>query len=341
MRAEIMSHMKILQVKPAGLYCKEGDFYIDAWKSVPISVITHAHSDHAYGGHKHYIASHDSKELLLHRLNPHISLQTLRYNEKIKLGNTWVSLHPAGHILGSSQVKIETKYGVAVVSGDYKREQDSSCLPFELVECDLFVTESTFALPIYAWENSNLIGRQIFDWWQENKKNKHPSIIFCYALGKAQHILSLLSQHTDQAVFLHGGCQIFTQIYADKNIPLVPFKPVSDAENGYLFTEDLILAPPSSAGTPWMRRFGDCKCAFASGWMQVRGTRRRKNMDRGFILSDHADWPGLIKTVEETKATTVFTAHGSTATLAKYLRENKGINAFELHGLESSDIEED
>lgn len=332
---------KILKVRPEGLYCTEGDFYIDAWKPVALSIVTHAHGDHAYRGHKHYIASQDSKELLLHRLNATISLQTLKYGEKIKLGNTWVSLHPAGHILGSSQVRIETNEGVLVISGDYKRALDSTCIPFETLECDLFVTESTFGLPIYTWEDSSLIGKQIYEWWQENRRNKHPSIIFCYALGKAQRILSILSQFTNQTVFLHGACFSLSQIYAAKNIPMLPFKPVSEQEKGYSFSEDLILAPPSSAGTPWMKRFQNYKTASASGWMQVRGTRKRKNVDKGFILSDHADWNDLIKTVQETKAKTVLTTHGSTSVLAQYLQESMNINACELKGLEFIDNEED
>jgi putative mRNA 3-end processing factor len=335
-----MSTKLPLEVKSEGLYCKEGDFFIDAWKSVPISIITHAHGDHAYWGHKHYIVSSDSQEIIRHRLG-NISLQALVYGEKIKIKNCWVSLHPAGHILGSSQVRIETKHSVTVISGDYKRALDKTCEPFEVIECDLFVTESTFGLPIYHWQENQIIARQIFDWWEENKANKHPSVLFCYSLGKAQRILSLLAPFTDQTVYLHGAIQPLAEIYAQKKIPMIPFEPVSSKEKGHSFHNDLILAPPSAAGSLWLKRFPHFRTGAASGWMQVRGTRKRKNMDSGFVLSDHADWDDLIKTVQETKASKILTTHGSTFVLAKYLKENFAIDARELKGLETIDDEDD
>lgn len=228
---------------------------------------------------------------------------------------------------------------MTVISGDYKRALDATCAPFEVLECDIFVTESTFGLPIYHWQENGVLAKQMFDWWEENKTNLHPSIIFCYSLGKAQRILSLLKNYTDQTIFLHGAIQSLSKIYADKGVSMLPFEPVSEKDKSYLFSKDLILAPPSAAGSPWLKRFPNYQSASASGWMQVRGTRKRKNMDRGFVLSDHADWRSLITTIQETKASKILTTHGNTSVLARYVREELNIDASELKGLEL--IEED
>lgn len=330
--------MKIpFEVKTEGLYCSAGDFFIDAWRPVPLCIVTHGHGDHARYGHKHYLAANDSLEILKHRLGKNIAIQTLSYGEKIKVKNCWISLHPAGHILGSSQVRIETKEGVFVVSGDYKRASDPTCEPFEVVECDLFVTESTFALPVYHWEKNDVIAKEIYDWWQGNANEDHPSVLFCYALGKAQRILSILSPLTDRTVYLHGAIFPLSQIYESKGIKMAPFQAVSEQEKSKSFVKDLILAPPSAAGSPWLRRFPSFRTASASGWMQIRGMKKRKGMDRGFILSDHADWDGLIRTISETKAGQILTTHGSGEVLARYLKEELGLDAFELKGLESTD----
>lgn len=328
------------EVRPQGLYCKAGDFYIDAWQPVPLCVVTHAHGDHARYGHGRYIASEDSLEILQHRLGAKIAICSLPYGQKMKLGDCWISLHPAGHILGSAQIRIETVKGVFVVSGDYKRASDTTCKPFEVVPCDLFVTESTFGLPIYQWEDSEIIGKKIFDWWQENRAEGHPSVLFCYALGKAQRILSLLKKWTDENVCLHGALVPLTKIYADKGISMVPFSAVGEQKKSS-FSQDLILAPPSAAGSLWLKRFPNFRTGFASGWMLVRGTRRRKGMDRGFVLSDHADWNSLVQTIIDTGASKILTTHGNTDVLAKYLREEKSIDAWELKGLESIDEDEE
>lgn len=326
-----------LEVKPEGLYCTAGDFYIDPWYPVSKCVVTHGHGDHARWGNEHYIAAKDSEEILKQRIGPSIPLQTLSYHEKIKLKNAWVSLHPAGHILGSAQVRIETSTGVYVISGDYKRAPDPTCLPFEVLECDLFVTESTFALPIYQWEDNEKIARQIYEWWQENAANDHPSVLFCYALGKAQRILSLLQELATRPIYLHGAILPFAEIYKNHGASLAPFAAVMERDKSLPFSKELILAPPSAAGTPWLKRFPGFRTALASGWMQIRGARRRNGMDRGFVLSDHADWDNLIKTIKETKATKVLTTHGSALVLAKFLQEDCKIDAQELKGLESTD----
>lgn len=323
-----------LKVLDQGLFCPPGNFFIDAWKPVPLCLVTHAHGDHAYWGHELYIGTEETLTIVKHRMNANLPGRPVKYGEKIKLGDCWVSFHPAGHILGSSQIRIEYNGIVTVVSGDYKRAFDVTCRPFEVVECDIFVTESTFALPIYQWQENEVIGSQIKEWWEENASQGHPSILFCYALGKAQRLLSLLTGKEDKTVHLHGAIYSLTRLYEEMGIKSLPFAPVSESAKGTSFSEDLILAPPSAIGTPWMKRFPSCRTAFASGWMEVRGTRRRKALDRGFVLSDHADWNALIRTIDESKAKIVLTTHGNAGSLAHFLREEKNLDARELKGLE-------
>lgn len=323
-----------LKVREEGLYCPIGDFWIDAWGPSRTCVVTHAHGDHAYAGHSLYIGTPETIRIIRQRLGQDIPCQILEYHQKIKLGDCWVSLHPAGHILGSSQVRIEGN-NVTVISGDYKRIPDSTCQPFEVVECDVFVTESTFGLPIYKWAENAVVEQQIYDWWQENASEGHPSILFCYALGKAQRILSMLAKR-EKKIYLHGAIHAVSKVYEEMGVELAPFGYVSESAKGTSFKEDLILAPPSAMRSLWMKRFLLCRTGFASGWMEVRGNRRREALDRGFVLSDHADWNDLIRTIAETKAKTILTMHGSSAILAKYLREVKGIDARELRGLEAN-----
>jgi putative mRNA 3-end processing factor len=323
-----------------GLFCPAGNFYIDAWQPVPTCVVTHAHGDHAFWGHQRYIATPDTIKILKIRLGPDLNYQELEYGEKLKLGDAWISLHPAGHILGSAQVRIEVAGKVTVVSGDYKRAPDPTCLPFEVVECDIFVTESTFGLPIYQWNSGEKIKEQIVHWWKTNAEQDRPSILFAYTLGKAQRIMSLLA-NTPGQIYCHGAVMSISQLYKELQIPLIPFSPVSERAKGASFSKDLIIAPPSAFGSTWMRRFPHCRTAFVSGWMEVRGNRRRRAVDTGFVLSDHADWPALIDTIKESKAKIIYTTHGYSATLAKYLNEMHDVQAFELHGLETSPQDED
>ncbi|CUI17417.1 conserved hypothetical protein [Candidatus Protochlamydia naegleriophila] len=320
-----------LEVRSEGLYCRAGDFYIDAWAPVKHCIITHAHGDHGRPGHQHYMASENTAKMLKLRLGLD-SVDIFPYDEKVKINDCWVSLHPAGHILGSAQIKIESGSTTCVVSGDYKRAFDSSCEPFSLQQCDLFVTESTFALPIYNWEEPVHTAQKIFEWWQENKAKGFASVLFCYALGKAQRILSLLQTYTSSPIYLHGAILTFASLYEECGVVLGSYLPIH-ANPNKSFSGELILAPPMAKGTPWMKRFLPYKTALASGWMQVRGMRRRKNLDRGFALSDHADWQELLRTVKETGATTVLTTHGNTSSLARYLKE-QGLQAAPLNGME-------
>jgi putative mRNA 3-end processing factor len=307
----------LIRVEKAGLYCEEGDFYIDPWLPVKNALITHAHGDHARIGSMYYKSSKKSLPLLHHRLGEHIPIEGHEFGEKFRLGNTWVSFHSAGHILGSAQIRIEAKNQVWIASGDYKRTADPSCDPFEVQTCDQFISEATFAIPIYNWEPGATVAKQIFKWWLSD--SERPSILFCYALGKAQRVLAELTGLTDRNVFLHGAMNELTKIYRQQGVKMLPTSLITEMPKDYDFKGDLILAPPSAHRSPWMKRFKDPQTAFASGWMQVRGNRRRKGYERGFVLSDHADWNELNQTIQQTEAKTVYLTHGRTDVLSRYL----------------------
>lgn len=318
---------QLIRPTSRGLYCAAGDFHIDPWRPVPRAIITHAHGDHARSGSDLYYAQRDSVPLLHRRLGHQSRIHGLAYGERLRLGKTWVSLHPAGHILGSAQVRVEADDTVWVASGDYKRAPDPTCAGFELVPCDTFITEATFALPIYRWQPMAEVAGTIHAWWQDNADAGRPSVLFCYALGKAQRLLAELQRFTDRTAWLHGAMVPLVADYRDAGIDMLPTRPVSGAERGHRFAGDLILAPPSAAGSPWMRRFRNHVSGFASGWMRIRGNRRRRGYDRGFVVSDHADWPELLHTIRQTGARRVLATHGRTDVLVRYLNEVEGIAA--------------
>lgn len=315
-----------------GLYCPKGDFYIDPRQPVGTALITHAHGDHARFGSSYYYAHRASVGLLHYRLGKNIHIKPLEYRERKKIGSVWVSFHPAGHILGSSQIRIEDGSNVTVVSGDYKLNPDPTCEPFELLECDLFITESTFAMPIYHWEESNKIISSIHQWWQKNASEGHPSLLFCYSLGKSQRILATLRKFTDEDVFIHGAIAPINICYENEGVSLLKTHVVTQEDPKTDYSKALILAPLSAYRSPWMKRFKYARTAFASGWMAVRGTRRRQGFDQGFVLSDHADWPDLIKTILGTKAKKVLVTHGETEIFSRYLNEVCNIHAEPLPG---------
>lgn len=323
--------MKLLELSPSGLYCPPADVFIDPWRPVEKAIITHAHSDHARSGSQQYYATRISEGILRKRLGDRTSLQGVEYGEKLKLGDVWVSFHPAGHVLGSAQIRVESQDEVWVVSGDYKRCADPTCDPFEVVPCDTFITEATFGLPIYRWQPGTEVAQQIYDWWQGD--SDRPSILFCYAFGKAQRVLGELRKVSDRPIYVHGAIHTLTEIYREVGVEMAPTVPVSEMPRDYKFKGDLILAPPSGHRSAWMKRFQQPQTAFASGWMAVRGARRRRGYERGFVLSDHADWPSLITTVQQTGATTVYVTHGQSDILSRYLGETFRINAQPLRTL--------
>jgi putative mRNA 3-end processing factor len=323
--------MPLITVRPEGLYCEAGDFFIDPWRPVETALITHAHSDHARSGSQRYIATAISAGILKKRLGENLALQGVAYGEKLKLGNTWVSFHSAGHVLGSAQIRVESGDEVWVVSGDYKRCADPSCAPFEVVPCTTFITEATFGLPIYRWQPGAETAQQIYQWWQGDPDRA--SILFCYAFGKAQRILSELTQLTDRPVYVHGAIQALTEVYRQAGVQMLPTIPTSEMPRSYSYRGDLVLSPPSGHRSTWMKRFERPQTAFASGWMAVRGARRRRGYERGFVLSDHADWPSLIQTIQQTQAETVYVTHGQSDILSRYLQEVCQMNAMPLETL--------
>jgi putative mRNA 3-end processing factor len=281
---------------------------------------------------KHYLAHHHSAEVMKLRLGAEISLQTVAYQEPLDINGVKISLHPAGHIPGSAQVRLEYKGKVAVVSGDYKTENDGLSAPFEPIKCHEFVSECTFGLPIYKWESQVEIFQQINSWWKSNAAEGRNTVLFAYSLGKAQRILQNLDRNIG-SVYAHGAVWNTNQALIANGIELWDVPRVTAELPKSTFKGSLIIAPPSAMGTPWMKRFGPYRTGICSGWMAVRGTRRRRSADRGFVLSDHADWEGLVSAITATEAEKVYLTHGNTASFGRFLQEEKGIDAVELKTL--------
>lgn len=311
-----------------GLTVQAGGFVIDPWKPCRTALITHAHADHARSGSDTYYAAEPSVPLLQKRLGAQQDIRGVPFGESLRFGATRVSFHPAGHVLGSAQIRVEHEGQVWVFTGDFKRDHDPSCEAFELVPCDTFITEATFALPVYRWQPGTAIAAEIHDWWQTMRAQQRPAVLFCYSLGKAQRVLAELTAFTDETVHLHGAVAPLTDIYREAGVTMLPTATI-DLRRRDDYRGCLIIAPPGASGSTWMRRFSGASTGFCSGWMRVRGNRRRRGYDRGFVLSDHADWPGLLRTISETGARRILTTHGQSAALVRYLRE-QGTDAAEL-----------
>jgi putative mRNA 3-end processing factor len=306
--------------RPEGLYCPPGDFYIDPWRPVARAVITHAHSDHARVGNGHYLAAQAGETVLRARLGD-VRLQTVPYGERLVHHGVTVSLHPAGHVLGSAQVRLEHGGQVWVASGDYKVAPDPTCAAFEPVACDVFITESTFGLPIYRWCPDADLFADINDWWSRNIVAGRASVLACYSFGKAQRILAGVDASIGP-IIVHGAVMPLNEAYRAAGVALPDTMHVTEVRDKADLRRALVICPPGAAASPWLRRFGDASTAFASGWMQVRGGRRRGGWDRGFALSDHADWPGLLSAIAATGAQRVIVTHGSGPVLARFLGEH-------------------
>ena len=317
--------MDLIVARPEGLYCPPGGFYIDPWRPVDRAVITHGHGDHARRGNGHYLTAAPGAAILRKRLGEEIRLDSLAYGEVVTHHGVKLSLHPAGHVLGSAQVRLEYQGAVWVASGDYKLEADGTCAPFEPVRCHSFVTESTFGLPIYRWQAQATVFADINSWWRDNASAGRTSVLFCYAFGKAQRVLSGLASEIG-TILVHGAVQPLNAIYRAAGVPLAPTRYSGEMTDPALLRRSIVLAPPSAQGSSWMKRFGDYSDAFASGWMQLRGARRRRGVDRGFVLSDHADWPGLQQAVVATGAERVFVTHGQVPVMVRWLTE-QGLDA--------------
>jgi putative mRNA 3-end processing factor len=319
--------MALIDFTNKGLYCSAGDFYIDPWQPVNKAIITHAHSDHARTGSNYYLSHEASLPLLKLRLGD-IAVESIQWNETININGVKVSLHPAGHIIGSSQIRVEYNNEVWVVSGDYKIEDDGISGKFEPVKCNVFISESTFGLPIYNWKPQMEIFENIKDWISNNREAGKTSVLIAYSLGKAQRVIQCIKE-MDVKIFLHGAVWNVHQTLLEAGYDL-PFAervlPETPKEN---FKGNVVIAPPSADGTPWMKKFSPYSVGVCSGWMQVRGNVRRRNADAGFALSDHSDWNGLLTAVKATGAKKVFVTHGFQAAFSRYLNEN-GIEAAEV-----------
>lgn len=313
----------MLCLRPEGLYCPAGDFFVDPWGKVDRAVVTHAHSDHARWGSRSYLCAEPSVPLMASRLGDEAKIEGWAYGDSRSIGDARVSLHPAGHIWGSAQVRIEVNGEVWVVSGDYKTQPDKTAPAWEPVTCHGFVTETTFGLPIYQWRPQQTVFDEIDRWWTESNEAGKTCVLFAYSLGKAQRLIAGVDSSIGPIV-VHGAVATMNRACQAAGLTLPMWHLVSEIADT---KGALVVAPPSAAGTPWMRRFGEVETAFASGWMAVRGMRRRRNVDRGFVMSDHVDWTSLLAAIQTTGAEEVWTTHGYAHSVARYLTEERGLRA--------------
>ena len=314
-----------------GLYCEAGDFYVDPWRPVDRAVVTHAHADHARRGMGSYLTTPAGRTgVAAANGRGGRQIETAAYGESVvDERRPRVSLHPAGHILGSAQVRVEHRGEVWCVSGDYKLGSDRTCATFEPVPCHTFITESTFGLPIYRWPPQEEVFADLNRWWAANRAAGKVSVLFAYALGKAQRLLAGADASIGP-IYGHGAVQVCNEGYRRAGVELPPCEYAGRGERGKDWDGALVVAPPGARGTPWLRKFRDYSTAFASGWMLVRGQRRRRSVDRGFVMSDHADWPGLLRTVEDTGCERCLITHGSRRVMERYLNSETDIEAAQL-----------
>lgn len=329
----------LLQFTGKSIYCAIADVHIDPWIPVDRAIITHAHSDHARWGSKNYLSHKHSEPILRLRLGGDISLQTVDYGEKFSINGVTFSLHPAGHIIGSAQVRVEYKGEVWVVSGDYKTEDDHFSAPFETVKCNVFITESTFGLPIYKWQPQKKVFAEIDDWHQKNKEMGKTSVLMGYALGKMQRILKNISL-TDEQIFAHGAVYNCNETLRAAGFDLSALTLITKETDKKKLQGALVLAPPSAGGSSWLKKFSNASTGYCSGWMLVRGAKNRRAIDQGFVLSDHADWNDLNDTIKNTGAEKVFITHGYTSVLSRWLNENN-IAAAEVETMYGTETEEE
>ncbi len=318
-----MPEPDLLILRPEGLYCPPGDFFIDPMRPVARAVITHAHADHARRGHGAYLAAATGVPVLRARLGD-IKLQPLDYGEAVSVGGVRVSLHPAGHVLGSAQVRLEHAGRVWVASGDYflsghAGDANPTCAPFEPQRCDVFITESTFGLPVYRWRPQAEVLADINAWWHANADAGRTSVLRAYSLGKAQRLLAGVDA-TIGPLVVHAGVHAMNQAYRAAGVALPQTVRLDGADSATL-QRALVVVPPGAGSDDLAQAQGACREAFASGWMQVRSTRRRQGLDRGFALSDHADWPGLQRAIAATGAQRVIVTHGQEAVMVRWLRQ--------------------
>lgn len=330
--------MSLLEFTQNGIYCPRADVYIDPWRKVERAVVTHGHSDHARWGMGAYLSTPEAMPVIKHRLGSKISIQTMPFGETKTINGVKFSFHPAGHILGSAQVRVEYKGEVWVASGDYKTEDDGFCRPFEPVKCDVFITESTFGLPVYKWRPQKEIFADIHAWWRKNQDEGKTTVLTGYSLGKAQRIIANLDPSIG-TIFTHGAIENTNAVIREQGVNLQETELITAQTDKKRFPGSIVIAPPSAVGTPWMKKLGKVSVGIASGWMMLRGTRRRRSVDRGFVLSDHADWMGLNEAIEGTGAQKVYVTHGYTEIFANWL-QSKGIEGIPMETRFSGELAE-
>jgi putative mRNA 3-end processing factor len=318
--------LRLVKFTKKGIYCIPGKFYLDPWYPVEYAIISHGHADHARWGNKHYLCHNQSKAILQHRIGADISIESLPYNEYKVINGVKVSFHPAGHILGSAQIRLEYKGYIVVFSGDYKTQPDFITTPFEPVKCHEFITESTFGLPIYKWKSEEELQQELQDWIVQNQQNNRTSVFLGYSLGKAQRIMKLVEK---EEIYVHSAIHNLNKAIENSGITLPTTKLLTADFKKTEIQNKIVILPPALLGSKMIKKIPNAATAICSGWMQIRGNRRWKGVDAGFAVSDHADWDGLLSTVKATEAEKVYVTHGSQAVFSKYLNEI-GIEAHEL-----------
>lgn len=319
--------MRLVKFTKKGIYCIPGKFYLDPWYPVEYAIISHGHADHARWGNKHYLCHNQSKAILQHRIGADISIESLPYNEYKVINGVKVSFHPAGHILGSAQIRLEYKGYIVVFSGDYKTQPDFITTPFEPVKCHEFITESTFGLPIYKWKSEEELQKELQDWIVQNQQNNRTSVFLGYSLGKAQRIMKLVENVEE--IYVHSAIHSLNKAIENSGITIPTTKLLTADFKKTEIQNKIVILPPALLGSKMIKKIPNAATAICSGWMQIRGNRRWKGVDAGFAVSDHADWNGLLSAVKATEAEKVYVTHGSQAVFSKYLNEI-GIEAHEL-----------
>lgn len=318
--------MALITFTNKGIYCKQGDFYIDPWRPVNLAVTTHGHADHVKWGNKAYLCHELTKPILQHRIGE-LNIQTLPYRKEININGVKLSLYPAGHVIGSAQIRLEYKGEVCVISGDYKIEYDGVSTAFEPVKCHTFVSESTFGLPIYKWQPQEDIFNKIRNWISSNRDKNQTTVLVAYSLGKAQRLMAGLAGYGD--IYVHRSIANLNDAFSKAGVSLPDAIPITDEISKEILQKGIVIVPPVMADGKWIKSLTHAATGICSGWMQVRAGRRWRSADAGFALSDHADWPGLLTAIKATEAEKVFVTHGYTAIFSKYLNEI-GIEAEEV-----------
>ena len=316
--------MPVLEFRPEGIYCSQGDFYIDPWRPVDKALITHGHADHARFGSKKYLCTDIAAPVIRHRLG-NVVIETIPYEKELSLNGVNVSFYPAGHVPGSAQILIEIKGERWVVSGDYKVVDDGLSTPFKPIKCHSFISECTFGLPAFNWSPQEQVFKEINSWWHQYTSDGLTPILAAYGLGKAQRLIAGLDTNIGP-ILTHGAIEKTNQIMRDQKIAIPETFLVTSKLDLANYKNAIVLAPPSALSTSWVKKFGKVSTGYASGWMAIRGIKRRRAADKGFVISDHADWNGLNLAIKATEAEKIFVTHGYTDSFSKWL-QFKGLNA--------------